>query len=77
MNALGALEVELRLDVRGASEHFAALRWIGFVELRRDGTLVFYRMDHARVFDLLATGRALITAKLTGQQAMPEKVEAS
>ena len=77
MNALGALEVELRPDVGGASERFAALRWIGFVELRRDGTLVFNRMDHARALDLLATGRDLITARLTGLQAIPEKVEAS
>jgi hypothetical protein len=77
VNALGALEAELRLDVGGATERFAALRWIGFAELRRDGTLVFNRMDHARALDLLATGRALITAKLTGKQAIPEKVEAS
>ena len=75
--SVGALEVELSLDVGGASQHFAAPGRIGFVELRRDGTRVFCRMDHARAFDLLATGRALITAKLTGQQAIPQNVEAS
>lgn len=75
--SVGALQAELGLDSGGTSQHLAALRRIGLVESRREGTSVYYRVDDARVFDLLATGRALITRQLTEQQSILQDLEAS
>jgi DNA-binding transcriptional ArsR family regulator len=73
--SVGALQQELELDSSGTSQHLAALRRIGLVESRRDGTSVFYRVDDARVFDLLAAGRDIITRRLTEQQSILEDLE--
>ena len=54
--SVGALQAELGLDSGGTSQHLAALRRIGVVESRRQGTSVFYRVDDEQVFDLLAAG---------------------
>ena len=68
--SVGALQAELGLDSGGTSQHLAALRRIGLVESRRDGTSVYYRVDDERVFDLLAAGRDIITRRLSEQQSM-------
>lgn len=68
--SVGALQAELDLDSGGTSQHLAALRRIGLVESRREGTTVFYRVDDERVFDLLAAGRDIITRQLAQQQAI-------
>src|SRR3954449_12058981 len=74
--SVGALQQELALDSSGTSQHLSALRRIGLVESRRDGTSVFYRVDDARVFDLLAAGRDIITRRLTEQQSILNELEA-
>ncbi len=68
--SVGALQAELELDSGGTSQHLAALRRIGLVESRRDGTNVFYRVDDERVFDLLAAGRDIISRQLSDQQSI-------
>jgi DNA-binding transcriptional ArsR family regulator len=73
--SVGALQVELALGSGGTSQHLAALRRIGLVEARRDGTSVFYRVDDARVFDLLAAGRGIIARQLAERQAMLDELE--
>lgn len=75
--SVGALQAELGLDSGGTSQHLAALRRVGLVESRREGTSVYYRVDDTRVFDLLETGRALVTRQLTEQQAILQDLEAS
>ena len=65
---MGALQAELELDSGGTSQHLAALRRIGLVESRREGTSVFYRVVDVRVFDLLDAGRALVARRLAEQQ---------
>ena len=75
--SVGALQAELGLDSGGTSQHLAALRQIGLVESRREGPSVFYRVDDERVFDLLAVGRAIITRRLTEQQAILRELEAT
>ena len=75
--SVGALQAELGLDSGGTSQHLAALRRVGLVESRREGTSVYYRVDDARVFDLLETGRALVTRQLTEQQAILQDLQAS
>jgi ArsR family transcriptional regulator len=68
--SVGALQSELGLESGATSQHLAALRRVGVVESRRDGTSVFYRAADERVFDLLDAGRALVTRQLEGQQSM-------
>ena len=69
-HAVGALQEALDLDSGGTSQHLAALRRIGLVESRREGTSVFYRAADPRVFDLLDTGRELIARSLAEQQEL-------
>ena len=71
----GALQAELGLDSGGTSQHLAALRRIGLVESRREGTSVYYRVDDQRVFELLAVGRAIITRQLAEQQSLLRELE--
>jgi ArsR family transcriptional regulator len=69
-HAVGALQLALGLGEGSTSQHLAALRRVGLVESRREGTTIFYRVDDTRVFDLLAAGRDVIAAQITRQQAM-------
>jgi DNA-binding transcriptional ArsR family regulator len=73
--SVGALQTELELDSGGTSQHLAALRRIGLVDSRREGTSVFYSVPDARVFDLLEAGRAIISRQLTEQQAILRELE--
>lgn len=75
--SVGALQVQLGLDSGGTSQHLAALRRIGLVESRREGTSVFYRVASDDVFDLLAAGRAIIARQLAGQESILRDLEAS
>ena len=73
--SVGSLQVELALDSGGTSQHLAALRRIGLVESRREGTSVYYRVDDPRVFDVLEAGRAIIGRQLAAQQTMLQDLE--
>ena len=68
--SVGSFQTELGLDSGGTSQHLAALRRIGVVASRRDGTSVYCRIEDERVFDLLAAGRDIITRRLFEQQSM-------
>jgi DNA-binding transcriptional ArsR family regulator len=73
--SVGALQAELELDSGGTSQHLAALRRIGLVASRRDGTSVYYRVEDEGVFDLLAAGRAIITRRLSTDQSLLHELE--
>ncbi len=73
--SVGSLQAELGLDSGGTSQHLSALRRIGLVESRREGTSVFYRVDDERVFELLEAGRAIITRQLAEQQSILSELE--
>ena len=75
--SVGALQAELGLDSGGTSQHLAALRRIGLVDSRREGTSVYYRVSDAHVFDLLAAGRSIISRRLAEQQSILEDLETS
>ena len=68
--SVGALQAELGLDSGGTSQQLAALRRIGLVHARRDGTSVYYRVDDERVFDLIAAASEIISRQLEEQQAI-------
>src|SRR4051794_1670597 len=73
--SVGALQSDLALDSSGTSQHLAALRRIGLVHARREGTNVYYRVDDPRVFDLLAAGRDILGRRMAEQQAILEELE--
>ena len=73
--SVGSLQAELGLDSGGTSQHLSALRRIGLVESRREGTSVFYRVDDEHVFELLEAGRAIITRQLAEQQSILSELE--
>ena len=73
--SVGALQAELELDSGGTSQHLSALRRIGLVKSRRDGTSVYYRVEDDGVFDLLAAGRAIITRRLSVGQSLLHELE--
>jgi DNA-binding transcriptional ArsR family regulator len=73
--SVGALQTALGLDSGGTSQHLAALRRIGLVESRREGTSVYYRVADERVFDLLEAGRGIITRRLAEQQSILQDLE--
>jgi ArsR family transcriptional regulator len=75
--SVGQLQADLELDSGGTSQHLSALRRIGVVESRREGTSVLYRVDDPRVFDLLAAGRDIITRRLEAEQTLLRELEGS
>ncbi|HKI93027.1 MAG TPA: metalloregulator ArsR/SmtB family transcription factor [Gaiellaceae bacterium] len=74
--SVGSLQAELELDSSGTSQHLAALRRIGFVTSRREGTSVYYSVSDERVFDLLAVAREIIARRLETQQSLLHELEA-
>jgi ArsR family transcriptional regulator len=75
--SVGSLQTELGLDSGSTSQHLAALRGIGAVESRREGTSVFYRVDDDHVFALLEAGRAISARSLAQQQSILSELQAT
>ncbi len=50
----------LGLQQGRVSTQLGCLRWCGFVETRRDGKYVYYRIEDPRVRDLLKLAQALL-----------------
>src|SRR4051812_37260714 len=73
--SVGSLQAELGLDSGGTSQQLAALRRIGLVRARREGTSVYYSVGDERVFDLLAAGRDIISRQLEEQQSLLRELE--
>ncbi len=74
-HSVGALQEALGLDSSGTSQHLAALRRIGLVESRREGTSVYYRAADDDAFTLLEVGRGIVTRALEEQRALLEEIE--
>jgi DNA-binding transcriptional ArsR family regulator len=62
--SVGALQAELGLDSSGTSQHLTAMRRMGLLESRREGTSVYYRVADPRMFQLLETARQVLTSQL-------------
>jgi ArsR family transcriptional regulator len=75
--SVGQLQAELELESGGTSQHLSALRSIGVVESRREGTSVLYRVDDPRVFDLLAAGKDVIARRLEAERVLLQELERS
>lgn len=68
--SVGELQASLGLNSGATSQHLSALRRVGVVAARREGTSVLYRVEDDRVFDILEAGRAIITRQLEEQQTL-------
>ena len=73
--SVGSLQAELGLDSGSTSQHLAALRGIGVVESRREGTSVFYSVGDDHVFELLEAGRAISARSLAQQQSILRELQ--
>lgn len=67
--SVGDLQTALELDSSGTSQHLGALRRIGAVESRREGTSVFYRVRDERMFELLALARGIVAASVESSRS--------
>jgi DNA-binding transcriptional ArsR family regulator len=74
--SVGALQAELGLESGGTSQHLAALRRIGLVEGRREGTSVFYRVADDDAFALLDVARGIIGRGIEARQALAVELAA-
>ncbi len=72
--SVGSLQEELGLDSGGTSQQLAALRRIGLVESRKEGTSVFYRVSDEEVFRLLETARGILGRGAQSQRALLEEL---
>jgi DNA-binding transcriptional ArsR family regulator len=74
---VGELQADLDLDSSGTSQHLAALRKIGLLETRREGTSVYYRLRDPRTLQLLAVASQILSASLTQTQALLQELAAA
>ena len=74
--SVGTLQTELGLDSGGTSQHLAALRRIGVVESRKEGTSVFYRVPDGEVFRLLEVARSIVGRGAQSQRALLDELAA-
>jgi ArsR family transcriptional regulator len=67
---VGDLQAELELDSSGTSQHLGALRQLGLLDARREGTSVYYRIKDPRVSQLLAVARQILSSALSDSHAL-------
>jgi DNA-binding transcriptional ArsR family regulator len=58
--SVGELVARLGLPQPKVSNHLACLRWCGFIEARREGRTIWYRVADARVEAMLDLAHALL-----------------
>lgn len=80
---VGELQAELQLDSSGTSQHLGALRQLGILESRREGTSVHYGIRDPRVSQLMAVAKQILSSALedshtllAGLDAQPVAVRA-
>ncbi len=67
---VGDLQQALGLDSSGTSQHLSALRKVGMVESRREGTSVHYRLKDPRTSQLLEIARLILTTSIEESQSL-------
>jgi DNA-binding transcriptional ArsR family regulator len=67
---VGDLQARLELDSSGTSQHLGALRQLGLLDARREGTSVYYRIKDPRVSQLLVVARQILTSALSDSHAL-------
>jgi ArsR family transcriptional regulator len=74
--SVGELQAHLNLDSSGTSQHLGVLRRQGVLETRKEGTSVFYRVRDPRTFQLLESGRQIVSSSLEAAQALLSELAA-
>jgi ArsR family transcriptional regulator len=74
---VGELQSALELDSSGTSQHLAAMRRQGILEVRREGTRAYYKVRDPRTFQLLEIARQLISSHLEETQALLGELDES
>jgi len=69
-----ALCSELQADQSSISQQLAVLRQRGFVDTRKQGTTVFYRVADQEVYTFLDLGRAIFERQLAQSGALLEQI---
>lgn len=67
---VGDLQAALQLDSSGTSQHLAALRQVGVLDSRREGTSVYYRLKDPLVSELLVVAKQILTMALADSQEL-------
>jgi ArsR family transcriptional regulator len=57
---VGDIVAALSLHQPKVSNHLACLRWCGYVEARREGRLVYYRLANRKVAQVIRLARELL-----------------
>lgn len=68
------LQAALGIDQSTASQQLAMLRNRNIVELRKDGTSVFYRVRDPMIFQLLDVARAIFNTHLISTQELLQQL---
>lgn len=74
--SVGELQKALDLDSSGTSQHLGALRRLGLLESRREGTSVYYSVRDPRMFQLLEAARQILGSTLADRQSLIDELNA-
>jgi len=74
--SVGSLSEILAADQSSLSQQLAVLRQRNFVETRKEGTTVFYRVSDNEVYIFLDLGRAIFQRQLAQSGALLEQIRA-
>lgn len=72
--SVNELQTLLNIDQSGVSQHLAILRNRHIVDMRKEGTTVYYRVRDQMLFDLLDIARALFSNQLSGTQEILQQL---
>lgn len=73
---VGDLQHQLQLDSSGTSQHVGALRRLGVLEGRRDGSSIYYRVRDERMFELLSLARGIVATQIEQTHALIDGLDA-
>lgn len=74
--SVSKLQHDLSLDQSVVSQQLAVLRSQGIVETMKHGSIVRYRVRHARLFQLLDVARQIFSGRLVSAHALLEEIRA-
>lgn len=73
--SVNELQLLLGIDQSSVSQQLANLRNRSIVDMRKEGTTVYYRVHDPIIFDLLDVARIIFNNQLIGTQAMLQQLQ--
>ena len=74
--SVSGLQEALKVEQSTLSQQLSILRQRGFVETRKEGTLVFYRTADPQVYAFLDLGRSIFERQLSQSGVLLERIRA-